>query len=87
MNLPVDILNMLYAIGAAIILVAVRRRLPAAGSRWFYIGFGVLLLGYVSCVAEDLLWATEHSVIKFACIATAGICFLAGVRELGEDRA
>jgi hypothetical protein len=75
---PSEILNLVVALGALVILAVQFRGPRPAWVRWLDLGFLLLCVGWTATVVEGLVWPVAWNIVEHAAYAGAGLAFLAG---------
>jgi hypothetical protein len=75
---PSEILNLVVALGALVVLALQFRGPRPASVRWFDLGFLLLCAGWTATVLEGLVWATALNLAEHVAYAAAGLAFAAG---------
>lgn len=73
-----EIINLVFAVVAALVIIFVFRKLEVRKPASFYAGFSFVLCGYVFTVVEGVLWEDFFNAAEHACYALAGVFYLAG---------
>ncbi|MFC1769696.1 hypothetical protein ACFLZI_01410 [Nitrospirota bacterium] len=73
-----EIINLIFALVAVLVIIFVFNKLEVPKPRSLYMGFSFILCGYVFTVIEGVLWRDFFNVIEHSCYALAGLYFLVG---------
>jgi hypothetical protein len=74
-----EIVDLLMAVFLAPIMYATFRSLRLAGKPWFVLGFGAMVVGYVTTIAEGYYAPDLFNFLEHLSYAVSGIGFLGGL--------
>ncbi len=79
---PSEILNLVVALGALVILLVQFRGPRPVWVRWLDLGFVLLCVAWTATVLEGLFWPTALNLAEHVAYAGAGLSFAAGAVSL-----